>query len=102
MRRRLRADTGPRLHLQDFSGYERLVAFITLWSPQLNRGRGRWGSWREYLRNWETVRGEFRRAYPERERAPFAERCRVFARDRGVDGLERASLEEIRDYGCSW
>jgi hypothetical protein len=99
MRRRLRADTGPRLRWQDFSGYERLIAFITLWSPELNRARGRWENWREYLKSWEAVRVEFRRQYPERRRAPFAERARLIAREHGVDALERTPLERIQDYG---
>jgi hypothetical protein len=102
MRRRLRASAGPRLHLQDFSGYERLIAFLVCWSPTLNRQRGRWENWREYLRSWEAVRVEFRRQYPERRHAPFAERARLIARDHGMDILERTPIERIKNHGCDW
>ena len=94
---------GTAKRLRDFDSRSALC-FVLAWRPPLcdfERQRATWQTWAEFVEDYRQVRADVHETYTAKQlldRVPFGDRVLQFAADHGLDALEEAKYEDVRDY----
>jgi len=81
--------------LGDYSLVEKM-GFLHGWAP--GRGRGRWGTWAEFLADFSQLRAELLVRFPTRSAARplFGDCVAAYQQQHGAEALDGASYDAIR------